>query len=309
MSLNAAFQMDKSVNFHSDTTVILIKEAQRRGYKTFFYTPNDLSLKNNEPITLAKRVIACDFDFNFSKEEVISLNEMHIIFIRQNPPFDMRYITTTYILEKVNALIINNPTEIRNCPEKLLVSYFPKLTLPTLITEDLAAIKDFYSEYKDVILKPLYSYGGNDVLRISHSDINIEIISQIMIEKYNCPIIIQSFCCDINKDKRVLLLDGKPIGAMRRVPNSSEEIRTNMRLGASVEKVSLNDSDQNICAAVGSELKKRGLLFAAIDIIGNYLLEINVTSPTGVVEINKLYNLSLEKVMWNCFEEKMQKKR
>lgn len=307
MPLNVVFQMDKNVNFHNDTTVVLMKEAQRRGYEIFFYTPNDLSLKSNEPIALAKRVITCDSDFNFSDGKVILLNEMHVVFIRQNPPFDMRYITTTYILEKVNALIINNPTEIRNCPEKLLVSHFPKFTLPTLITEDLAAIKSFYAEYKDVIFKPLYSYGGNDVLRINHSDINVEIISQIMIEKYNCPIIVQLFCNDINKDKRILLLDGEPIGAMRRIPSSSKEIRTNMRLGATVEKASLNDRDQDMCAAIGLELKKRGLLFAAIDIMGDYLLEINVTSPTGVVEVNKLYNLSLEKTIWDCFEGKVLK--
>ncbi|WP_339047069.1 glutathione synthase [Candidatus Mesenet endosymbiont of Phosphuga atrata] len=307
MSLSIAFQMDKNVNFRNDTTVTLMQEAQKRGYEIFFYTPNDLSLKNNEPIASAKRVIACDSDFNFSEDEVIPLNKMHIIFVRQNPPFDMRYITTTYILEKVNALIINNPTEIRNCPEKLLVSHFPQFTLPTLITEDLAAIKSFYLEHKDVILKPLYSYGGNDVLRINHNDINIEVISQIMVEKYDCPIIVQLFCNDINSDKRVLLLDGEPIGAIRRVPNSNEEIRTNIRLGASVEKVSLNDRDHNICTVVGLELRKRGLLFAAIDIIGDYLLEINVTSPTGVVEVNELYGLSLEKTIWDCFEEKVQK--
>ncbi|WP_339046633.1 glutathione synthase [Candidatus Mesenet endosymbiont of Agriotes lineatus] len=305
--MSVAFQMDKSVNFRNDTTVVFMKEAQRRGHTIFFYTPSDLSLKNNEPIALAKRVITCDSDFNFSDGKVIPLSEMHVVFIRQNPPFDMRYITTTYILEKVNALIINNPTEIRNCPEKLLVSHFPQFTLPTLITEDLVAIKSFHLEHKDVILKPLYSYGGNDVLRINHSDINIEVISQIVIEKYNCPIIVQLFCNDINSDKRVLLLDGKPIGAIRRVPNSNEEIRTNIRLGATVERVSLNDRDHNICTTVGSELRKRGLLFAAIDIIGDYLLEINITSPTGVVEINELYNLSLEKIIWDCFEEKVQK--
>ncbi len=307
MSLKIAFQMDEHVNFHNDTTVILMKEAQKRGYLTFFYTPDKLSLKNNDPIASAKIVTVDDLKFNFSANKVISLNEMDVVFIRQNPPFNMRYITSTYILEKVNALVINNPIEIRNCPEKLLISYFPEFTLPTLITEDLVAIENFYSEYQDIILKPLYSYGGNDVLRINDNNINIEIISQLMIEKYKCPVIAQLFCNNISKDKRILLLDGKPIGAMKRVPNSSKEIRTNMCLGASVSNVELNDRDHDICAAVGPELKNRGLLFTAIDIIDNFLLEINITSPTGIAEVNKLYNLSLQETLWNCFEEKIQK--
>ncbi|APR98252.1 glutathione synthase [Wolbachia endosymbiont of Folsomia candida] len=259
------------------------------------------------PIALAQKVTVDHSGF-ISKEDVaINLNEMDIIFIRQDPPFDMRYITTTYILEKTSALIINNPTEIRNYPEKLITSLFPELIPPTLITENISMIKDFYCNYKDIILKPLYSYGGNDVIRIQDES-SIQVVVDLMIAKYECPLIAQSFCKDIEKDKRILLLNGEPIGVMKRVPKVSGEIRTNVRLGASFEQAQMSDRDNEICSKIGPELKKRGLIFVGIDIMGDFLLEINTTSPTGVVYINKLYNKSLEKDLWDAFEEKAQRK-
>lgn len=301
--MKIAFQMDENINFETDTTFVLIKEAQRRKHEVFVYAPNNLALKLNHPIALAQKVSVDDFSF-ISKEDVaINLNEMDIIFIRQDPPFDMRYITTTYILEKTSALVINNPTEIRNCPEKLITSLFPELIPPTLITENISMIRDFYYNYQDIILKPLYSYGGNDVIRIQDEN-SIHVVVDLMIAKYECPVIAQSFCKNIDKDKRILLLYGQPIGVMKRIPKISGEIRTNMRLGASFEPAQMNDRNNEICNKIGPELKKRGLIFVGIDIIDDFLLEINTTSPTGVVYINKLYNISLEKDLWDVFEEK-----
>ncbi|WCR58459.1 glutathione synthase [Wolbachia endosymbiont of Ctenocephalides felis wCfeJ] len=300
--MKVAFQMDENINFETDTTFALIKEAQIRKHEVFIYVPNNLALKLNQPIALAQRVSANDSSFTPKKDVTINLNEMDIIFIRQDPPFDVRYITTTYILEKTSALVINNPTEIRNCPEKLITSLFPELTPPTLITENVSMIRDFYHDYRDIILKPLYSYGGNDVIRIQDEN-SIQVVVELMIAKYECPVIAQAFCKNIDKDKRILLLDGQPIGIMKRVPRDGE-IRTNLRLGASFEPAKMNDRDNEICNKIGPELKKRGLIFVGIDIIGDFLLEINTTSPTGVVYINKLYNISLEKELWDEFEKK-----
>jgi glutathione synthase len=302
--MKIAFQMDENINFETDTTFALIKEAQNRNHEVFIYTPDNLALKLNQPIALAQKV-AVDNNGFISKENLeISLDEMDIVFIRQDPPFNMRYITTTYILEKTKALVINNPTEIRNCPEKLITSLFPELIPPTLITEKVSIIRNFYREHKDIILKPLYSYGGNDVIRV-RDESNIQVIVELMIAKYECPVIAQLFCKNIDTDKRILLLDGKPIGIMKRTPVSGE-IRTNMRLGASFEPSEMSNGDREICNKIGPELKKRGLIFVGIDVIDDFLLEVNITSPTGVTYINKLYNISLEKDLWNWFEKKAQ---
>ncbi|MCV3769542.1 MAG: glutathione synthase [Wolbachia pipientis] len=302
--MRVAFQINENINFETDTTFALIKEAQRRKHEISIYVPSNLALKLNQPVAFAQKVSTNDYHFTSKKEVIINLNEIEIIFIRQDPPFDMRYITTTYILEKTNTLVINNPTEIRNHPEKLITSLFPELTLPTLITENISMIRNFYHNHdKNIILKPLYNYGGNDVIRINDES-NIQVVMELMISKYECPVVAQAFCKNIDTDKRILLLDGQPIGVMKRVPKSSEEIRTNLRLGASFVPVEMSDRDNEICNKIGPELKKRGLIFVGIDIIDDFLLEINTTSPTGVVYINKLYDIVLEKKLWDVFEEK-----
>lgn len=305
--MKVAFQMDENINFETDTTFSLVKEAQRRKHEVFVYVPSNLALKLNQPIAFAQKVSVDDFGFTSKRDVTIDLNEMDIILIRQDPPFDMRYITTTYILEKTSALVINNPTEIRNCPEKLITSLFLELIPPTLITENISMIRDFYHNHKDIILKPLYSYGGIDVIRVQNEN-SIQVVVELMIAKYKCPVIAQVFCKNIDRDKRVLLLDGQPIGVMKRVPKTSGEIRTNLRLGASFEPAEMNNRDNEICNKIGPELKKRGLIFVGIDIIDNSLLEINTTSPMGIVYINKLYNTSLEKKLWDAFEEKQEYK-
>ncbi|MGL9761330.1 MAG: glutathione synthase [Wolbachia sp.] len=300
--MRVAFQIDENINFETDTTFALIKEAQRRKHEVFFYVPNNSALELNQPIALAQKVSIDDFSFISKKDLTINLSEMDIIFIRQDTPFDVCYITTTYILEKTSALVINNSTEIRNCPKRLITSLFPELTPPTLITENVSMIRDFYHDYRDIILKTLYSYGGNDVIRIRDEN-SIQVVVELMIAKYECPVIAQAFYKNIDKDKRILLLDGQPIGIMKRVPRDGE-IRTNLRLGESFEHAQMNDRDNEICNKIGPELKKRGLIFVGIDIISDFLLKINTTSPTGVVYVNKLYNTLLERNLWDTFEEK-----
>ncbi|MBV0899926.1 MAG: glutathione synthase [Wolbachia endosymbiont of Fragariocoptes setiger] len=302
--MRVVFQMDENINPKTDTTLLLIKEAQRRDHEIFIYTPNNLALKLNEPVALAKRIVVDDYDLVCKDSLEINLNDVDIVFVRQNPPFDMRYITTTYILEKADTLVVNNPTEIRNYPEKLIVSLFSEFAPPTLVTENILMIKDFFSEHRDIILKPLYSYGGNDVIRICDGR-SIQIVVELMIAKYNCPIIAQLFCDNIRSDRRILLLDGKPIGLMRRVPKSIEEIRTNIRFGSTFEPTEMSSKDYEICNRIGSKLRERGLIFVGIDVLGDFLLEINTTSPTGIVQINELYGVSLHKDLWSVFEEKV----
>ncbi|UTO55615.1 glutathione synthase [Neoehrlichia mikurensis] len=297
--------MDRNIIVEKDLSVHFINEAQRRGYLIFFYEPYQLAFKCNEPVAQASIVSVKDNVLYFSKEEELDLKSLDILFIRQNPPFDMRYITTTYILEKLtNVVLINNPKSLRDCPEKLFPLSFPQFIPPTIITENIQLIKHFYQEYKDVILKPLYSYGGNDVIRICEV-IDIEVVANLMISKYNCPIVIQKFLPNIHDDKRVVLLDGKPIGAIKRKVFSQDEIRTNLALGSVPEATTLSDRDYEICLSVGRELLSRGLVFAGIDILNGYLLEVNVTSPCGILQINQIYNVALEKECWDCFESKL----
>ncbi|KJV69129.1 glutathione synthase [Candidatus Neoehrlichia lotoris str. RAC413] len=301
--------MDRDVIAEKDVSVHFIKEAQRRGYLVFFYEPHQLAFKLNKPIAQASIVYVQNNMLCFGEEEELDLESLDILFIRQNPPFNMRYITSTYILEKLkNVVLINDPKSLRDCPEKLLPLSFPQFIPPTLITENIQLIRYFYQEYEDVILKPLYSYGGNDVIRFCKI-MNIEVIASLMISKYNCPIVVQKFLPDIYSDKRIVLLDGKPIGAIKRKILSQYEIRTNLTLGSIPEATTLSDRDNEICSLVGKELLSRGLVFAGIDILNGYLLEINVTSPCGILQINQVYNVTLEKDCWDCFESKLKDRK
>ncbi|QLK50744.1 glutathione synthase [Ehrlichia ruminantium] len=304
MALVVAFQMDRDVVVGKDVSVKFIQEAQIRGHTVFFFTPDKLAIKNNIPVASACLVTVEQEKLKFENVQELFLEDMDIIFIRQNPPFDMRYITSTYILEKLTKpLVINDPKFLRDYPEKLLPLLFDDFIPDTLITEDYSMLQNFYYEHKDIILKPLYSYGGNDVIRINNN-VDIKVIVALMIEKYKCPIIAQQFIPNINNDKRILLLDGKPIGVFRRRILSAGEVRTNLRVGSVAEPAELSDRDYNICLAIEDKLALKGLIFAGIDVLDGYLIEINVTSPCGVLEVNKLYNVCLEKKCWDCFEEK-----
>ena len=309
MTLVVAFQMDRDVIVGRDVSVKFIQEAQNRGHTVFFYTPNQLAVKNNAQVARACLVTVEEDKLRFTDTQELLLENVDIIFIRQNPPFDMRYVTSTYILEKLKRpLLINNPKSLRNHPEKLLPLSFSEFIPDTLITEDHIMLQNFYQEHKDIILKPLYSYGGNDVVRI-HSNVNIAVIVELMIEKYNCPIVVQKFISNITNDKRIILLDGEPIGVFKRKILFDNEIRTNLRVGSIPEIAVLSSRDLEICSAIKTKLLTEELVFAGIDILDGYLIEINVTSPCGILQVNELYGVSLEKRCWDCFEEKFYMKR
>jgi glutathione synthase len=305
-------QMDDifSINIKTDTTFLMLLEAQNRGHDIYFYTPETLSYnvhQQNIFATISKIKLNNSSSFcEILEKKNEKLTNFDVILIRQNPPFDMNYITSTYFLEKIMdlVLIINNPQNIRNCPEKIFVTNFPKLTPPTIITSDFEAIKEFHKKYKKIILKPLYSYGADGVFLIDEFGLNLNSTLEIMQKTYLSPIIAQKFIDEISfGDKRIFLLDGEPIGAISRNPQSGE-IRSNLHIGGNASIAHLNARDLEICNTIKSELKKLDLLLVGIDVIGDYLTEINVTSPTCIPEINHFHNLKLERKIIDIIEEK-----
>ena len=299
--LRVAFQMDEDVAVERDVSVKLIKEAQRRGHEVFFYRPTGLAFSCGELVAEAFSVRVGADSLHLCDKARLSLGELDILFVRQNPPFDMRYVTTTYLLERLSILMINNPKAIRDHPEKLMPLSFPKFIPPTLITESVSEISAFYEEYGDIVLKPLYDYGGNGVCRVC-SKADVGGISSSMVEHYGTPLVVQQFIDDVSSDKRVVLLDGKPIGAIRRRVTAMDEIRTNLRVGAVPETTELSDREREICHNVGMLLSGVGILFAGIDILGGCLIEVNTTSPCGILEINQVYGKTLERDCWDHFE-------
>lgn len=295
-------QMDDiaTINIKTDTTYLLLKYAQECGHEIFYYTPNSLYFDvstQNIAAKISKILLNNSSNFyNILEENYYSLTDFDVILIRQDPPFNMNYITTTYFLEKIKdkVLVINEPTQIRNCPEKLFVTNFPDLTPPTLISADLNAICQFHQEHQKIILKPLYSYGGDGVILIDESASNLATNFEMMIKLYQAPIIAQKFLTEVkNGDKRIFLLDGEPIGAISRMAQSGE-IRSNLHIGGHAKKAELTARDLEICKIISPSLKKLDLLLVGIDIIGDYLTEINVTSPTCIPEINYFNNTRLE---------------
>lgn len=294
--------MDAGVEVSRDTTAKLIAEGNRRGYQVFFYEPGSLSLCCDDVVATAYNVEICDGCMVLSNMVRLNLSEMDLLFIRQNPPFDMRYITTTYILERLkDVVIVNSPSAVRNLPEKLLPLSFKEFIPPTLVSENCAEIREFCREHCDVVLKPLYSFGGDGVVRVG-GDVDVCTISKIMVERYETPIVAQRFIPMVEEDRRVVLLGGKPVGAIRRRVTAANEVRTNLRVGAVPERVSLSERDKEICDAVGDFIAKAGVVFAGIDILGGYLLEVNITSPCGVLEVNQVYGKALEADCWDAFE-------
>ena len=299
--LRVAFQMDSDVIVGRDVTVKFIQEAQCRGHEVFFYQPNTLSFFETAVVADACSVAVRNGALVFGKKAKLDLQSVHILFIRQNPPFDMRYITTTYLLERLtNVLFINDPKSIRNNPEKLLPLSFQEFIPPTLVTENASDICEFYEEYGDVIMKPLYSYGGHGVVRICGAT-SIRVIAEVMVERYCAPVVVQKFIPNEGADKRVILLSGKPIGVIKRKVSSADEIRANMRVGAVPCATELSERECAICAAVGEKISSE-IAFAGIDLLEGYLLEINITSPCGILEINDVYDRRLEKDCWDHFE-------
>ncbi len=295
-------QMDEisSININTDSTFAILFEAQIRGYEIFYYLPKELTFDGQKLLAPVKKIKLTKQPQNFYQildNQKKDLTEFDVILVRQDPPFDMAYITSTYLLEKIQdqILILNNPTQIRNCPEKIFVTEFSDLTPKTIITSDLEEIKEFRKKHSQIILKPLYSCGGDGVFLLREDDVNLAAIFEIMLKQYRAPIIVQEFLPVVkNGDKRILLLNGKPVGALLRVAGEGE-IRSNLHIGGAGHKADLSKRDLEICEIIGPKLKKLGLFFVGLDVIGDYVTEINVTSPTCVPEINRLNNIKIEK--------------
>jgi len=307
-------QMDplEKINPKEDSTFVIAQEAQRRGYKLFHYLPKDISLKNNTIIAKGcyfKIINQGKKIFKKQKKISINLNQFHCVLVRQDPPFNMEYITATYFLEMLNqkVLVVNNPTEIRNNPEKLSMFNFKNLIPDTLVSEDLNEIQNFIKKYKFTILKPLYGNGGEGIEKVTKGSLKNKTIIQRMIKKYKGAIIAQKFIKEISQgDRRIILIDGEYVGSVARIPKKGS-IKANFHAGGSAQRSGLVFKDRTICSKLKPYLKKKGLFFTGIDAIGNYLTEINVTSPTGMQEINRLDNTRLEKIFWDKLEKKIKK--
>jgi len=309
MSLKVAIQMDPigPININVDSTFRIAEEAQSRGYSLFYYTPDKLAYQEGKvtargwPLTV-QRVEGNHF--TLGEEQEVDLSTFDVVWLRQDPPFDMGYITTTHILDMIHpkTLVVNDPFWVRNYPEKLLVLNFPDLTPPTMIARDLETLKSFRAKHGDVILKPLYGNGGAGVFKLSKGDGNLASLHELFSGINREPLIMQKFLPDVAKgDKRVILVDGEPVGAINRVP-AKGETRSNMHVGGRPEKVALTDRDREICAAIGPLLREKGQVFVGIDVIGNWLTEINVTSPTGIQELERFDGTNIAAKIWEAIE-------
>ena len=312
IKLRIAIQMDplNKLHYESDSTLVLATEAQNRGHKIFIYEPKDLILKDGQLFANAislKIIKKKKYFFKKEKKKIIDLSSINVLLVRQDPPFNINYITATYLLEHLSpkTLIINNPKSIRDAPEKLHVTYFKNLTPPTLISQDEIEIKKFIKKHKSLIVKPLYEKGGKGIFKITSNEKNLDKKIKNTLKKEKLPIVVQKYIPQVKDgDKRIILLDGNPIGVMKRVP-AKNELRANLSRGGTAEKTAFTTRDKFICKKLKTWLKKEGIFFAGIDIIGNYLTEINITSPTGIVEINNLENIKIEKNFWNLIEKKL----
>ena len=310
--MKIAFQMDpiEYVDINADSTFRLAEEAQNRGHDLYVYTPNDLTFNRGKvaakvrSISLKRKI---GDHVSFGAVELLDLSEFGVIWLRQDPPFDMGYITNTHLLDLVDkeTLIVNNPFWVRNLPEKLLVLEFPDLIPDTLISRDLDEIKKFKREFKDIIVKPLYGNGGAGIFRLKEDDKNLTSLHELFSNMSSEPLIAQAFLPDVRSgDKRIILVDGSPVGAINRVPKAGE-IRSNMHVGGKAEPAKLSQRDREICRAIGPTLKNKGQVFVGIDVIGDYLTEINVTSPTGIQELERFDKVNIAEMIWHAVEEKL----
>jgi glutathione synthase len=309
MSLKVAVQMDpiEGINIEGDTTFLMMEAAQDRGHSLFVYTTDTLAMDEGRVYGRGRDVSVQRVSGDHAKLgdwRRPELSEFDVILLRQDPPFDMNYIDSTFFLEAVHpkTLVVNDPVEVRNAPEKLFVTQFPGLQPPTLITSDREAIADFRKRHGDVVLKPLNGRGGSGVTRHLADDPNLEALLEIHAELSREPVILQKFLPSVTKgDKRILLVGGEPVGAINRVPQKGQ-IRSNLAVGGRAEAVELTARDREICATIGPELKRRGLLFVGIDVIGDYLTEINVTSPTGAVALKAFTGIDAAQILWERIE-------
>ena len=309
MSLAVAIQMDpiEAIDIDGDSTFVLALEAQRRGHGLYHYLPQHLSLKGSRVYAQMRPLEVRREKGNHCSLGVpqsVDLAAVDVVLMRQDPPFDMSYITATHLLEHVHpeTLVVNDPVHVRNAPEKLFVTHFPELMPPTLITSDHDEVEAFRAEHRDIIVKPLYGNGGAGVFHISPEDENLNALLELFTDLYREPIIVQRYLPEVRRgDKRIILIDGRPAGAINRVP-AKGEARSNMHAGGRAEKAEMSAREIEICEAIGPTLQERGLVFVGIDVIGDYMTEINVTSPTGLQEINRFDATSLESQIWDVIE-------
>ena len=307
--MKIAFQMDPigPIDINADSTFRIAEEAQARGHDLFYYTPDRLSYVEGRVMARGwpLRVQRVEGDhFELGEETTVDLAGFDVVWLRQDPPFDMFYITTTHLLQRLTpeTLVVNDPFWVRNFPEKLLILDFPELMPPTAIARDLDAIRAFKAAHGDVILKPLYGNGGAGVFHLPESDRNLSALHELFTGFSREPLIVQKFLPEIKDgDKRVILVDGEPVGAINRIPGEGET-RSNMHVGGRPEKVALTDRDHEICAAIGPLLREKGQIFVGIDVIGDYLTEINVTSPTGIQELERFDGINVAARIWEAIE-------
>jgi len=311
MSLKVAVQMDPihPIDINADSTFALMLEAQGRGHELFYYLPNELAWTDGT-VKARLRTVQVRREkgnhYTLGEDQVVDLRSMDVVLLRQDPPYDMSYLTTTWLLERIHpeTLVVNDPAEVRNAPEKIFVTDFREFMPATLITRDEMMIREFYAEHGEIIVKPLYGNGGAGVFHMKDGDNNLSSLLEMFFQMSREPLIAQKFLPAVREgDKRIILVDGEPAGAINRVP-AEGEARSNMHVGGTPLKSALTDRERDICAAIGPELKKRGMIFVGIDVIGGMMTEINVTSPTGIQEIDRYDGSNLSGLIWDAIEAK-----
>ncbi len=309
--MKIAVQMDPvmAVDPHADSTYALMREASKRGYELFHYQPTSLSLRGKKLTAMGEEVeiLSGNPHARLGPRQRLELSQMDVLLLRQDPPFDMAYITTTHMLEHVmdDVLVVNDPIWVRNAPEKLLVMHYPELMPETLVTCDPLEIRAFREEFGDIIIKPLFGNGGAGVFKLTREDPNLASLLEMFAERSAEPLMIQRFLPDVAAgDKRIILADGEVVGAINRVPQAGEA-RSNMHVGGRPEKISMSPRDHEICAAIGPMLKERGLIFVGIDVIGNHITEINVTSPTGLQELDRFDGINSAGILLDAIEARL----
>ena len=311
MALKVAVQMDhiSTVNIAGDTTFALSLEAQKRGHELYHYTPDRLSMRDGIVSARLETMEVRDINgdhYTLGEPVRRDLSEMDVVLLRQDPPFDMNYITTTHLLERIHpkTLVVNDPAWVRNSPEKIFVTEFPDLMPETLITKDPQEVMDFRREFGDIILKPLYGNGGAGVFHLADGDRNLTSLLEMFGQLFKEPFIAQRYLKDVRAgDKRIILIDGEPVGAINRVP-SETDARSNMHVGGRAEQSKLTPREREICERIGPSLKERGFILVGIDVIGDYMTEINVTSPTGIREIQRFDGTNIAALFWDAVEAK-----
>jgi glutathione synthase len=314
MSLKIAVQMDpiQRINIKGDSTFALLLEAQKRGHKLAYYTPDRLALLNGHLFATVESLTVRDQagdHFSLDEPRRVELSEFDVVLLRQDPPFDLAYVTTTHLLERIHpkTLVVNDPAHVRNAPEKIFVTEFTDLMPPTLITRDLAEIKTFRAEHSDIVMKPLYGHGGGAVFRITRDDLNFGSLFDMFSVTFREQWVVQKFLPAVKQgDKRILLVDGEFAGAVNRIP-AADDLRSNMVRGGAPAATALTKREQEICQRLGPSLRARGLMLAGLDVIGDWLTEINVTSPTGLRAVKDLGGPDAAAMLWDVIEKKRKK--